>query len=315
MIRIGKELHVYSLSAGAAPVARVRPGDTVLLETADCFADQVRSAADTPASVDWEQINPATGPVFVVGARPGDVLSVFIERIEIAARGVMAVSEEFGVLRDRLVGTTFRHVSIVEGHALVAGACIPAVPMIGVLGVAPAGEPVPCGSPGRHGGNMDTRLIGEGATVYLPVFTAGALLAAGDLHAAMGDGEICGTGVEVAGRVRLRLDVRRDLEIGAPVVETADVVATIASAASLDDAADSATRAMADLLERRLGLSTADVTMLMSAAGQLQVSQVVDPLKTARFALPKYVVAALGGDLLGTCATGLHPDWSSGVYE
>ncbi len=85
---------------------------------------------------------------------------------------------------------------------------------------------------------MDTRLIGEGAMLYLPVFAPGALLAAGDLHAAMGDGEICGTGVEVAGAITLRLDVRRDLRIANPLVRTAEVVATIASAETLDAAAD-----------------------------------------------------------------------------
>lgn len=294
MIRVTKTHHVFSMSADAVPAARAQVGDTVVLETADCFSDQVRSGADTPGAVDWSRINPATGPVYVEGAQPGDVLAVSVERIDVASRGVMAVSEGFGVLRERFEGTSFRIVEIEDGHAVVAGARVPAVPMIGVLGVAPAGAPVPCGSPGPHGGNMDTRLIGEAAIVYLPVAVPGALLAAGDLHAAMGDGEICGTGVEVSGVISLRVDLRGDLEVVNPVVETADVVATIASAVSLDEAADLATRDMADLLCTRLGLSAGDATMLMSAAGQLQVSQVVDPLKTARFALPKDVLAGLG---------------------
>jgi amidase len=126
------------------------------------------------------------------------------------------------------------------------------------------------------------------------VFATGGLLAAGDLHAAMGDGEICGTGVEIAGSIQLRVDVRRDVRLVNPVVETAEVVATIASAETLDEAADLATRDMADLLTARLGLSQADATMLMSAAGQLQVSQVVDPLKTARYAMSKEIIGQLG---------------------
>jgi amidase len=265
---------------------------------ADCFSDQVRSVADAPGAVDWERINPATGPVFVEGAEPGDVLSVLVERINVADRGVMAVSGDFGVLRDRFEGTTFAMIPIEGGAAAVAGARVPVRPMIGVIGVAPAGDPVPCGSPGPHGGNMDTRLIGQGATLFLPVFVHGALLAAGDLHAAMGDGEVCGTGIEVAGSIQLRVDVRRDFALANPVVENAEVVATIASAETLDDAAEIATRDMADLLTQRLGLSDADATMLMSAAGQLQVSQVVDPLKTARFAMPKEILARFGLDLL-----------------
>jgi len=298
VIHVARDQSVFSLSSEAPAAARVKVGDTLVLETADCFSDQVQSAADTPGAVDWEHINPATGPVFVEGAEPGDVLSVFIERVDVADRGVMAVSGDFGVLRDRFEGMSFAMISIEKGSAEVAGASVPVRPMIGVIGVAPEGEPVPCGSPGSHGGNMDTRLIGPGATLYLPVYVRGALLAAGDLHAAMGDGEICGTGIEVAGSIRLRIDLRRDLELANPVVETADVVATIASAGTLDEAADIAIRDMADLLIRRLGLSDGDTTMLMSAAGQLQVSQVVDPLKTARFAMPKEILARFGLDLL-----------------
>jgi amidase len=295
---VARDQNVFSLSAHAAPVVSIRPGESLVLETADCFSDQVQSAEDTPGGVDWAHINPATGPVFVEGAEPGDVLSVLIERIDVAHRGVMAVSGDFGVLRERFEGMSFAMIPLEGGFAQVAGASVPVRPMIGVIGVAPAGPPVPCGSPGPHGGNMDTRLIGEGATLYLPVFVTGALLAAGDLHAAMGDGEICGTGVEVAGSIRLRVDIRRDVELTNPVVETSEVVAAIASAETLDEAADLATRDMADLLMRRLGLSTADATMLMSAAGQLQVSQVVDPLKTARYAMSKEILARFGHELI-----------------
>jgi len=114
----------------------------------------------------------------------------------------------------------------------------------------------------------------------------------------MGDGEICGTGVEVSGSVAVRLDVRNDLQIEEPVLETRELVVTIASAETLDAAAEAATRHMAALLTQRLGISLEIATMLMSAGGDVQVSQIVDPLRTARFALPKSVVAGLGRDLL-----------------
>jgi amidase len=298
VITVTSDRRIFSLSREAVPVARVLSGDLVVLETVDCFAGQVASPGDTAEHVDWETINPATGPVYVEHAEPGDVLSVAVEKLEVAARGVMAVSDGFGVLRERFSGTAFHTVPIEEGDALLpGGARLPVRPMIGVLGVAPAGQAVPCGSPGPHGGNMDTRLIGEGATVYLPVAVPGALLAAGDLHALMGDGEICGTGVEVAGRVTLRVGVRRDIRLVNPAVETADVVATIASALTLDEAADLATRDMADLLCGRIGMTLREATMFMSAAGDLQVSQVVDPLKTARFALSKVSLATFGAAL------------------
>ena len=298
MASVSADQVVFSLSKDATPVVKVGPGETVVFDTADCFSGQVRSIDAVMDSVDWTHVNPASGPVYIEGAEPGDVLVVRIEGVEVVSPGVMAVSDGFGVLARHFDGMSFQMVDIEGDRAAVSGASVPVRPMIGVIGVAPAGEPVPCGSPGPHGGNMDTTLIGAGATLYLPVFAPGALLATGDLHAAMGDGEICGTGVEVAGRVTLTVDVRRDLTLVNPVVETADVVAAIASAESLDEAAELATRDMADLLMGRLGLSAADATMLMSAAGQLQVSQVVDPLKTARFALSKTILRPFGRDLL-----------------
>ena len=258
MIRVSRDQSVFSLSADATPVARVQPGESFVLETADCFSDQVQSADAALGGVDWEQINPATGPVYVEGVEPGDVLIVRIDRIDVAARGVMAVSGDFGVLQRRVRGHRLRDRSRSRtATARVAGARVPSRPMIGVIGVAPAGAAVPCGSPGPHGGNMDTRIIGEGATVYFPVSAPGALLlAAGDLHAAMGDGEICGTGVEIQGSIAA--DRRRPAatcELSEPVVETDDVVAAIASAETLDAAAEQATRHMADLLMGRLGLT------------------------------------------------------------
>ncbi|HZL64363.1 MAG TPA: acetamidase/formamidase family protein [Thermoleophilia bacterium] len=212
---------MFSLSSGAPAVARIKPGDSVVLDTADCFSDQLRSPADRPDAVDWQHINPATGPVFVEGAEPGDVLSVPIESVDVADRGVMAVSGDFGVLRDRFEGVAFTMIPIDGGAASVAGAS-----------------------------------------------------------------------------AQSRVDVRRDLQLANPVVETPDGVASIASAETLDVAAEIATRDMADLLAQRLGLSDGDATMLMSAAGQLQVSQVVDPLKTARYAMPKEILARFGLDLL-----------------
>jgi amidase len=299
VIRLPKTQRVFALAADARPAARVPDGARVELETADCFSDQIRRADDRLEAVDWDEINPATGPVFVEGARPGDVLAVEIERIEMADQGVMAVSDGFGVLAERFSGTECRLVPIADDIAhLPGGVRVPVRPMIGVLGVAPAGAAVPTGTPGAHGGNMDTALIGEGATVYLPIAAPGALLAAGDLHAVMGDGEICGTGVEVAGRVTLRVTIRRDLPIVNPVVATPDVVATVASASTLDEAAILATRDMANLLGAQLGLDAVEATMLMSAAGELRVSQVVDPLRTARFELPKRVLSQYGRPLL-----------------
>ena len=299
MIVLHKDRRVFAFSGDAKPALSVHAGASVRLETADCFDDQVRAPGDVLGAIDWDRVNPATGPVYVEGAHPGDVLSVLIESIDIGRQGVMAVAPGFGVFGDGFAGQVHRIVPIEGGTARIAdGVAVPLRPMIGVIGVAPAGASVSTATPGAHGGNLDTRLIGAGAVLYLPVAREGALFAAGDLHAAMGDGEICGTGIEVSGSITVRLDVRSDLQIEEPVLETPDLVATIASAITLDAAAEAATRDMAALLTRRLGLSLEVATMVMSAGGDLQVSQIVDPLRTARFVLPKSTIAGAGGDIL-----------------
>jgi amidase len=299
VITLTKDHRIFAFDGAAVPALRVPAGARLCLETADCFDDQVRTPNDVLASVDWDRVNPATGPVFVEGVEPGDVLSVLIESIDVGAQGVMAVAPGFGVLGEEFPEIVQRIVPIEEGTTRIAdGIAVPLRPMIGVIGVAPVGSPVATASPGAHGGNLDTRLIGAGTVLYLPVAHEGALFAAGDLHAAMGDGEICGTGVEVPGSITVRLDVRRDLRIEEPVLETRDAWVTIASAETLDFAAEAATRHMARLLTERLDVSLAVATMLMSAGGDLQVSQIVDPLRTARFSLPKDVIAGLGSELL-----------------
>jgi amidase len=299
VIVLHKDRRVFAFSGDAEPALTVGAGTRVRLETADCFDDQVQSQGDVLDAIDWDRVNPATGPVSVEGAHPGDVLSVLIESIDIGRQGVMAVAPGFGVLGDGFAEQVQRIVPIEDGTARIAdGVAVPLRPMIGVIGVAPAGAPVSTATPGAHGGNLDTRLIGAGAVLYLPVAREGALFAAGDLHAAMGDGEICGTGIEVSGSITVRLDVRSDLRIEEPVLETPDLVVTIASAATLDAAAEAATRHMATLLTWRLGLSLEVATMLMSAGGDLQISQIVDPLRTARFVLPKATIAGLGDELL-----------------
>ena len=296
---ISKDKRVLSMSRGAAPVARIQPGTTIHLQTADCFADQVQGPDDADRGLDWDSVNPATGPIYVEGAKPGDVLAVTIEHIEVADHGVMCTGGGWGVLGDRIDKLSWRFLTVWDREAQwEGGPSFPIQPMIGVIGVAPAGEDVPCGSPGHHGGNMDTRLIAEGATIYLPVAVPGALLAAGDLHAAMGDGEVAVTGVEVAGTLTLEVGLRTDIALTDPVLENDDLVATIASAETLDEAARMATNAMADLLNTRLGIQLADAVMLMSAVGNTQICQMVDPLRTVRFEMPKSVYEPTYGRLI-----------------
>lgn len=289
---------IYAFSPDNEPALRVESGSVVQIDTCDCFENQLQTPADTLETLDWDRINPATGPIYVEGAAPGGALKVTIESIEVGTQGVMVTGEGMGVLGDRLEGVSQRHLPFVGNEARWDDKLmLPMNPMIGVIGVAPAEGAINCGTPDSHGGNMDTKLIAEGATLYLPVFVEGALFACGDLHAVMGDGEICVCGVETAGSVRVRLEALPELALSDPVLETPDEFVTIASAETLDDAIVKATNAMADMITARTALSLADAAMLMSAVGNAQISQIVDPLKTGRFAMPKWALEPYGFSL------------------
>jgi amidase len=142
---------------------------------------------------------------------------------------------------------------------------------------------------------MDCTLITQGNSVYFTVGVDGALFGAGDFHAAMGDGEIVVCGAETTGEVRFRAEVMHNLkELPTPFVETHDKVATIYSAATVDEASSGAIHRMAQFLTDFAGLPLNDAGMLMSAVGELRFCQVVDPLKTVRFEFPKSVLEAYG---------------------
>jgi amidase len=285
----------YAFSADNAPALSVASGEQLLVEAQDCFSDQIRSEDDDFSAVGWDRVNPATGPVFVVGAQPADVLVAHVLEIEPAGHGVMTAVPGLGALGHLITEAQTKIIPIRGREALFGEEIrIPLDPMIGVIGTAPREGWVLNGTPGPHGGNMDCTLIREGCRVYLPVEVPGALFGIGDLHAAMGDGEILICGVEIAGRVRVRLDVLKGLQLPLPLVETGEVIATIHSDRDLDQAAQGAIEGMARLLTELGGLPLNEAGMLMSTVGQLRICQVVDPLKTCRMEFPKWLLEELG---------------------
>ncbi|MBM7570363.1 acetamidase/formamidase family protein [Aquibacillus albus] len=282
---------IYAMSKTNDPILRVAAGSQVEIETFDCFENQISSDDSSYDDMDWNKVNPATGPVYVEDAAVGDVLVVTIDNIELSDQAVMAVSPGKGVLGDQVDQFEAKIIPIQGGKAIFdENLEIPLNPMIGVIGVAPEGDPVSNGTPGSHGGNMDNKMITTGTTLYFPVRTDGALFALGDLHAAMGDGEVCVTGLEIAGKVTVSLNVIKQTELTNPVLETDEYFGTIASAETLDDAVKMSVSDMAKLLEDKVGLSFSHLNMLFSAVGQTQICQVVDPLLTARFLIPKWVL-------------------------
>lgn len=273
----------------------VNPGDKISITTKDCFSNLV-DEQNTLATLDWNQINPATGPIYVKDAQKGDILKVTIHSIELADQGVCAVGPGFGLVPIEKMSQKI--IPIREQQAIFSESIhLPLNPMIGVIGVAPEGEAISTGTPDAHGGNMDTKLIKEGAILYFPIFTEGALFALGDLHAVMGDGEIGGSGLEIAGTVIVTLDLIKaadsKLKIAHPIIETDDHFAFIVSRETIDQAIIDATNIGVHHLQRALNISLEDATMLGSLACQAEISQLVDPQLTARFMVPKTLLPKL----------------------
>ncbi|MCM3178021.1 acetamidase/formamidase family protein [Cytobacillus horneckiae] len=284
---------IYEFSRKNHPIISIPSRSTITIEAYDCFKNQIDSPKTVVSDIDWKQINPATGPIFVEGASPGDILKVKIEKIDLSTQGVMVVGPNLGVMGHRITEMEAKIIPIVDGKAKFNDLNIPLNPMVGVIGVAPAGESVNCGTPGSHGGNMDNKMVAEGATLYFPVFTEGALFALGDCHAAMGDGEISVSGIEIPANVTVTLEVIKGASLQHPMLENDEVFTQIVSAPTLDAACKEATEVMADLLVAKTGLTLSEVTMLLSTAGQVEVCQMVDPLMTARFSIPKYLLDQL----------------------
>lgn len=289
MFHIKSDSTIYSFCEANSPALTVPSGSRVVMETLDCFSNQLKTPEDKMAELDWNKTNPATGPVYIEGAQPGDTLKVTVEKIELADRGVAVCGEGMGTLGHILTGSHTRIIEVSNGSADFSSELkIPVSPMIGVIGVAPAGgEAINNGTPGHHGGNMDNKMITEGAILYFPVSVEGAGFALGDVHAVMGDGEIGVTGLEIPANVTVKLDVIKNRCYSEPVLENSDCWSVIVSRDTLDAAAADATEVMFRFLKERMDMEDPEITMLMSLAAQLQICQIVDPLKTVRFVISK----------------------------
>jgi len=178
------------------------------------------------------------------------------------------------------------------------GLRLPSRPMIGVIGVAPREGSYATGTAHRHGGNMDTKEIGAGCTVYLPVARPGALLALGDVHAVMGDGEVCVSACEVDARVTVEIDLIKGAQRDWPLVELADSVLVLVSLETIDEALEEAVRQAVMLLRAARPVSFEDACMLASLAVDVGISQLVDPNKTAKARIPKAVLGLTVAELL-----------------
>lgn len=280
---------VYHFSKDNEPFGHANPGDLLLFKTMDCFSNTINTAEDLVLHLDYSVANPAAGPVYIDGAEPGDVLVVDILDINVADYGVICTVPECGPLCDDMEDRT-KVVWIKDGVADFNGVKFQINPMIGVIGTAPDGEPVGDGFPGNHGGNMDSKVITKGARVYFPVRVPGALLQMGDIHATMGDGELCGTGIEIKGEILVKTSIIKKFELNWPVTETATHWYVNACAHEYPDALKLASKELQRLICNAYGWDKTDAYLYMSVQSNVEINQACKPCAVeliVRFGTPK----------------------------
>ncbi|NAS32655.1 acetamidase [Flavobacteriaceae bacterium R38] len=269
-------------SSTIEPILTVKSGAVIEAFTEDASDEQfsLNSTFESLDSLDFEPIHPLTGPVYVEGAEPGDVLKVTLHKIELGDWGWNAILPGFGFLAEDIdtkylklyeLGKERKSVTFKEGIE------IPLNPFPGVMGVAPDTTALLSTIPPRaNGGNMDDPNMSEGTTLYFPVFVEGGLFSIGDGHAVQGLGEVCGTAIECPLRIVYEIELIKGNSIEEPQYETDDYYATTGFAPTLDEAAKKATLYMVNYLKSEHSMTTDEAYALCSLAGDLQIAEVVD---------------------------------------
>jgi amidase len=277
----------------AEPVARLKPGDTLDTNTLDCFGNAIKKPGDTLSMSKGD--NPLTGPFFIEGAQAGDTLVVRILDLQVDGdQGVGAFAPGFGALNATNY-TPMLHPPLPEkiwlypinhaDHTATFRALdsdfsvkIPLHPFFGCIGVAPAnGEARSSVVPAEFGGNMDAPEATAGNTLYLPVNVAGALLYMGDGHAAMGDGEVAGTAIEVPLHARIQVDLIKGQKINWPRFENDHALMTVGAYRPLDDSLRIAFTELVSWIHNDYGLSETDAYELLSQTARIHLDEMVDP--------------------------------------
>jgi acetamidase/formamidase len=281
------------------PIAHVNPGEIIEISTWDAYGGIISPSRTFHEAVEQGlagTLNPVTGPIYIESSEPGDTLAIEILDIELPDWGGSSIIPGFGALEGwlNLMEPRTKISYIKEGKVIYEtdhGKTIEleADPFIGTIGVSPAYEAIQTLAPGPHGGNMDCPDVRPGNTLYLPVNQKGALFGLGDVHAIQGDGEICGTAVEVGAVIRLRFSVLKK-KITWPRIESDNMIMTVCSARPLEDAARLAYRELINWMVSDYGWDRDDAYMFLSLVVKARIAQIVDPLYT--------VVAKLSKNLL-----------------
>ncbi|HZG89935.1 MAG TPA: acetamidase/formamidase family protein [Pseudonocardia sp.] len=292
--RPGPDQYAWTFG-GAAPTHRIKPGTALRLWTEDAFSGRLQRVSDLPSQVlDMTEVNPQTGPFFVEGAEPGDTLAVHIAELTPARDwaasttipffGALTGTDRTALLQQPLPEQTWiyqldraRGTVLFEAQRSALSLELPLAPMLGTIGVAPAGREVRTSLvPDKFGGNMDTPEMRAGTTCYLGVNVEGALFSVGDGHYRQGEGESCGTAVEGAMDVTLVVELVKGGAPEWPRLEHDEDYAVVGSSRPLEDAWRASQVGMVGWLGELYGLDPLDAYQLLTQISRSPLANVVD---------------------------------------
>ncbi|MHB8276540.1 MAG: acetamidase/formamidase family protein [Candidatus Humimicrobiaceae bacterium] len=277
----------YETTKDNEPVISVNSGDVLEFETIDCFDEAFDIDTDIYDFDMGDRRIPATGPVYIRGAEPGNVIKAEIKSIECDGIGFMVLRPMIGPIGHIVEKKQLKKLIIKDNMVHFGYTCLPIRPMIGYISVAPESGKYGNGFPGNYGGNMDEKKITAGSTVYLPLFVNGALLSFGDVHAMMADGEVSGTGIEASARITVEVSVLKDRYNKGIIVENTDEIIFIGVGECFEYAAKDALQNAYMFLNENTNAKKSDILYFLGCFGNLGVSQIVNPLFTSKVVIPK----------------------------
>ena len=291
MKTLDREHHIYVLEPGATPAITIDSGDELMVETWDAF-EGVRD----PEVIDARYLKgPATGPIYVNGAEPGDALKVEFISITPKEGAAHMIMPGRGFLEEEFTEAYPTVISFEDGHALLPnGIRVPLNPSMGLVATTPTYPQNTASDSGPYGGDIDLKELVEGSTLYLPVFVPGGLLALGDCHAVVGDGAVAGTGAECSADTHLRVTVEKGMGISGPRALTPDYFVVLSYGEELGPAMKQAVRGMVDFLVKEKGMAPYDAYTLLSLAGDVRVSRTFRPISPVKMMLSRKALEQLG---------------------
>lgn len=298
---IKQEKYSYVFSRYKEPVAYVDSNIEITIFTEDAYSGEIKKSDDYASITRTKPSNPQTGPIYINGTEPGDTLVVDIIDIEpVGDTGASCLTNNFGglvgtnltrMINDPLPEKTWIYKIDANGSLQCPdnkNLCFPWAPFLGTIATSPEMEVFSTLKPFDQGGNMDVRDVKPGNRIYLPVKVKGAYFYTGDCHGTQGDGELCGSAIEIAAKIRIKFGIIKNKTISWPRIESKDELMVVGSTRPMEDAARIA---YAELLEWmcELGWDKMEAYQALTQAGRMYVGNMVDPNYSLVAKIPKVI--------------------------